>query len=312
MKLGKVSVVISSHNEGDNVVDMIDCIVKNTSYPYYEVIVVDDGSTDGSCERVDMNNNKKEYVSVIKASNLGVAGARNLGAQMSTGEVLIFMDAHCYTPAGWMTSLIEILQEPQVGIAGPAIADLNYNKSALGLGAVWRDAGLEIKWLPQKDTTPYPVPLVMGACQAMRRTVFEKVGTYDSGMTHWGDEDRELSFRTWLMGYDVIVHPQVVIHHLFRDKLPYPADGFKILYNKLRMAMLHFNQKRVARVFEYYQNVPGFSTIMLWLLESDVMARRRQLEKIRIRSDDWFFSHFDCEIHIPEWLTTGRKRVNSM
>lgn len=271
--------------------------MKNTSYPSFEVIIVDDASTDGSGDRVAAGFAGENRVLVARASGLGVAGARNLGAQIATGEILIFLDGHSYTPPGWMPALAEPLQNQEVGMVGPAIASLSEGSNGgVGLGMVWRDASLDYEWLPRQADKPYSVPLLPGGCQVMRKADFAKIGCFDSGMTRWGSEDLELSFRTWLMGYRVLVQPQAVIYHLFRKSHPYQVETSKIVYNRLRLALLHFQDDRAARVLEYYKEIPDFGRIMIWLLESDVMERRRQLQKLRSRDDEWFFSRFACEV----------------
>ena len=296
MNLSKVSVVIPAHNEGENLIDTVGCILENTVYPDFEIIVVDDGSTDGSGDRVADSFGAKGRVSVVRAAGLGVAGARNLGAQWASGEILVFLDGHCYTPPGWMTALIAPLGDPQVGIVGPSFASLHEGNGARGFGATWRDASLEIEWLPQRGDEPYPLPLLPGGCHAMRLSDFEKIGYYDSGMTRWGSEDQELSLRAWLMGYQVVVQPQAIIYHLFRKRHPYQVDASQVLYNRLRMALLHLREERVARVIDYYKCTHGFAQIIIWLLQSDVMDRRRQFQEMRCRDDNWFFARFGCQI----------------
>src|SRR5919106_3948959 len=143
MELGKVSVVIPSYNEGDYLIDTVRCVLENTRYPDFQGVMVDDGSTDGSGEQVSCFFKDSGLVSVIRAPGLGVAGTRNLGAQSSSGEVLIFLDAHSYTPPGWMTGLVEPLADPEVGMVGPGFADLKSFGGAPGMGVIWRDASLE-------------------------------------------------------------------------------------------------------------------------------------------------------------------------
>jgi hypothetical protein len=130
----------------------------------------------------------------------------------------------------------------------------------------------------------------------MRRSDFQKLGGYDSRMTRWGSEDQELSLRTWLMGYQLVMQPQAVIYHLFRERHPYAVEGSKVLYNRLRMALLHLRLDRVGRIIDCHKGMPGFSQNLVLLLESDVMTRRRQLEQLRQRDDNWFFTQFGRQI----------------
>ena len=160
----------------------------------------------------------------------------------------------------------------------------------------WRDASLRLKWLGQCGNTAYPVPFLCGACQVARKTDLERLGYYDPVMTRWGSEDEELCLRYWLMGYDVLVQPRTVVYHLFRENHPYRVQTQKILYNRLRLAMLHLSSKRLNRVLNHYRNVPGFDEIMGWLQQSGVVDRRRQLRASRCKDDAWFCRQFSCRI----------------
>jgi GT2 family glycosyltransferase len=192
--------------------------------------------------------------------------------------------------------LTEPLADPAVGMVGPAFTSLEQGNGARGLGITWRNPSLEIEWLTQQDGAPYPVPLLAGGCQAMRRADFERLGRYDDGMTRWGSEDVELSLRVWLMGYEVLVHPGVLIYHLFRKRHPYAVDGGKILYNRLRLALLHLSEGRIARVIDSVKGWPDFAQSLIWLLESDVVERRRHYQTLRSRDDEWFCRRFNCQI----------------
>ncbi|UCE47489.1 MAG: glycosyltransferase, partial [Phycisphaerales bacterium] len=238
-QVNRVSIVIPSHNEGENLVDTIRSVLENTAYPDFEVVVVDDGSTDGSGDRLSNVFGNDNRIGMIRAEGVGVANARNLGATYASGKILVFLDGHCYTPPNWMAGLIQPLADTRVGMVGPSFAIMRRGSDVRGWGMTWRDASLELEWLGQRKNTPYPVPLLGGACQAVRKADFERLGYYDAGMTRWGSEDQELCLRYWLMGYEVLVQPQTVIYHLFRKSHCYDVQVQKIIYNRLRLAMLH-------------------------------------------------------------------------
>lgn len=295
MSSKKSSVIIAACNEGENLADTVGCILENTEGEF-EVIVVDDGSADGCGQRVRDLFGADKRVSVSRTQGLGVACARNVGAQAATGEVLVFLDGHCYLPPGWLDLLRLPLEDPSVGLVGPSFASLLHQDEARGFGVTWQDASLEMRWLAQMDANPYPIPLLPGGCDVLRRRDFERLGGYDSGMTRWGSEGQELSLRAWLMGHQVVVQPQVVVYHLFRNKHPYQVDMAKVLYNRLRMALLHLRPERVHRILEFHKNFPGFSESLLMLLNSDVKDRRQQLDESRRYRDDWFFDRFGMQI----------------
>jgi len=292
----RVSIIIPTYNEGAYLIETVKCLFKNTGFLDYEVIVVDDGSTDGSCDLIDASDKNYDRISVVRTTGLGVAGARNYGARYAKGNIVIFLDAHSYTPPGWMAELISPFTDPQVGMVGPAFSSLNGDTGARGLGAAFRDASLQMTWLPQKGDDFYSVPLLPGGCQAFRKIDFENIGGYDTGMTRWGSEDLEISLRSWLMGYRVVVQPSVVIYHLFRNNFPYHVEAQGIYYNRLRMALLHFSGERITRVFDHYKKTSGFGKLIFSLFESDTKERRQQLLRQRCRDDDWFFSEFGCSV----------------
>lgn len=293
---GKVSVIIPTFNEGENLLDTVRFVLKNTVHPDFQVVVVDDNSTDGSANRLSRLFGNDSRVTMVRTDGLGVANARNLGAMHASGQILIFLDAHCYTPPNWMDELIQPLTDMRVGMVGPAIGNMRYGNDVRGWGMTWRDVSLEVEWLGQRENTPYPVPFLGGACQAVRQADLKRLGYYDAGMTRWGSEDQELCLRYWLMGYDVVVQPRSVIYHVFRDSHPYEVQVQKVLYNRLRMALLHLSDERVSRVLSYHRGIPGFDQTMGQLQQSDVMIRRSQLREVRCRDDDWFFAQFGCQV----------------
>jgi len=292
----RVSVVIPTHNEGENLTDTVTCILANSRHPNIEVVVVDDDSSDGSTERLKRRWQADDRVKMVRARGLGVAGSRNRGAAEATGGIFVFIDGHCYTPPGWLPALTAPLADPAVGLVGPAFAGLGRDSGCRGLGVRLRGPDLAYEWLVQQNAQPYPVPMIIGACQAIGRPAFEALGGYDSGMTRWGSEDLEICLRLWLMGYQVLVHPGVLIHHLFRDSFPYTVDSAGIIHNRLRMALLHLSPERLARVIDHYKKDPVFTRSLLLLLESDVFRRRREMLQCRTYDDDWYLSRFECAV----------------
>jgi glycosyltransferase involved in cell wall biosynthesis len=300
MRQPKVSIVIAALNEGENLVDTVHCILRNSDYPGLEVLVVDDGSTDGSGWRLRSCFHDHHHVHLIEGGHLGVARARNQGAAMASGEVLVFLDGHCYTPPGWLQGLIAPLEDPAVGMVGPAFASLGEVDGPRGYGAIWGNPMLEIEWLPRKAEMAYEVPLHPGGCQAVRGADFQALGGYDAGMARWGSEGEELSLRYWLMGFEVVVQPAVVLHHLFRKRHPYQVQPPKVIYNRLRMATMHFGSARLGELIQRLSGTGEFPAIVQWLLESDASFRREELLLKRKRDDEWFFSRFADSAYSPE------------
>jgi hypothetical protein len=178
-----------------------------------------------------------------------------------------------------------------VAAAGPVIADRRDPESK-GYGFRWRDAALNVEWLGHAGKRSYPVPLLAGGFVAFRRDVFEQLGGFDPGMVVYGHEDSEISLHAWSMGYRCLLVPEVEVAHLFREAHPYAVDRSAMLYNLLRLAVVHFGGERCRRVFATLRSQDALPSAFGRLVESDAWERRREVQGKRSRDDDWFFHAF--------------------
>jgi GT2 family glycosyltransferase len=286
---GLVSVVIPTCNEGAELRRTVESILRTTRHPRYEVVVVDDGSSDGSCAGLPGLGGP---VRTLRTEGIGVARARNAGALDARGEYLVFLDAHCRVSANWLERFVAALQLPGVGLAGPSFTRIG-KPVPRGCGMVWMDESLDPAWLePMDGIGPYDVPLTTGACQAFRAADFYRIGEFDEGMTRWGYEDVEICLRAWLLGYRVLADPAIVVEHHFRESRGYEVSDAGILYNFLRMVTLHFSSGRMDRVVATMPGGALLDEARARLRESDAMALREELHRVRRRDDDWYCERF--------------------
>lgn len=298
----RISVVIISLNEGDSLRATVENM-RGTLPSGSEIIVVDDGSTDGSADFLSGN----EAVKLLRTEKrLGVAGARNFGARHATGDVLVFSDAHVVAPEGWCEPLVDLLDRPEMGAVAPAIGMMN--SSGAGYGQKWSDASLAVEWLGCRGTAPYPVPLLCGCFFAIRRELFEQAGEFDSGMILWGSEDAELSTRLWTFGYECWVVPRVELQHAFRARFPYEVKWEPVLHNRMRLASVHFGPQRLARVLQRLKQYDEFAAASARLLTGDLGARQSLVRAQRRFDDDWFFERFPGELKSE--LSSANERRN--
>ena len=285
------SIVIPTLNEGTMLAMTTNSILTRTAYANYEIIVVDDGSTDGSADFYERYFNP--YIRLIRTGGQGVARARNLGAQHARGEFLVFLDAHCSVAPDWLDGFAEVLSHPDVGVAGPCFTKLK-TPSPRGCGMFWADYSLEQHWYePVNGSPPYEVPLTTGACQAFRLRNFLALGRYEDGFTRWGFEDVEMCLRAWLLGYRVVVNPSITVAHHFRESRGYEVDDVEVTYNFARMLHLHFSEARIRKVLEALAGNPFVQAAVARLHQSDIFDIRRALEASRVHDDDWFFERIN-------------------
>ena len=289
------SIVIPTLNEGDMLHNTVQSICEQTDYPSYEIVIVDDGSTDGSCDIYQ--NTDDSHIRLVSTRNLGVARARNLGASKARGSILVFLDAHCRVPPNWLNRFVRALEPPDVAIAGPCFTRLE-SPEPRGCGMTWISESLQTAWgIPLEMENPYIVPFTPGGCQAVRATTFQSLGQYDDGFKQWGSEDLEICLRAWLLGYQVVADPNIIIAHYFREQANYEVNDSNVIYNYLRTAHVHFSPQRIRKLINSIGANPHLSVAMEWIFSDDTLRRREQMTTARVRDDRWFFEAFMPQLH---------------
>lgn len=284
----RISMVVISRNEGTDLRDTVENL-DDTLPGDAEIIVVDDGSTDKSAGFL---KRRRERVRLFRSEGRGVSKSRVFGASQATGDVFIFADAHLGLDPLWWKPMLDQLENPKVGAVAPGIAKMPPTK-VIGWGITFKGPSMEVRWLRRKPKNPAAVPILPGCCLGMRRDVFETTGGgWDPGLLQRGNVDNEISVRLWLLGYELIVVPDSIVRHRFRERSPYPVGWPQYLHNRLRLAFVHFKPERLGNAVSHLRNYPGFGEALGLLVDGDITARRRELAAVRKRSDDWYFERF--------------------
>jgi glycosyltransferase involved in cell wall biosynthesis len=120
---GKVSIVVTCYNYGKYISDCLNSILKQ-KYQNYEVIIIDDGSTDNTNEmlRTFLENPKIKY---FKQENMGQAGAKNNGIKNSSGEFIAFLDADDMWADNMLEKELELFSDERVGVVYSTVRFIN-------------------------------------------------------------------------------------------------------------------------------------------------------------------------------------------
>ncbi len=285
------SLIITSKNEGHNLKQTIEHIqITKTDIPY-EIIVVDDGSTDHSANF--LQDVYDSQISLITTKGLGPAASRNLAVKSAKGDILVFLDAHMIPCKYWLEKLIRCFEDPDVTVVAPVIG--GFNPSHPDVYGLLLDSRLQPRWVTRAVEEISPVPLVGAAGLTIRSQTFKEIEGFDGGFKIMGLEDIDLCMRLWLSGYRIYLNPEVRILHKFRNSKPYPVLYENIVYNYLRLAFKLFSEERIARTIEATKASANFGRVMVDIIGSDVWEQRLALNKKCKYNDDWFFAYFNMD-----------------
>ncbi len=196
----QISIIIASRNEADRLSKTVrSCLGSIRSDVPFEIVVVDDGSTDGSAELV---RGMPQVRVVRNAISQGVSATKDLGGRSARGTILVFLDAHCKPERGAIERLADdVAMLNGQAVVAPRIAALDESTwenhlNHCGNGYLLDLETFEERWVRLKTLRRYrsfyASPNLAGCCLAVSRRLFEELGGFDSRMRGWGSEQVEL------------------------------------------------------------------------------------------------------------------------
>jgi glycosyltransferase involved in cell wall biosynthesis len=209
----QVAVVIPTYERPDRLKATVESVCEQT-IDDYEVVVVDDGSSD---ERqlvvLDSLNDRFDRVRVLRQSNAGPATARNRGWQSTDADIILFTDDDCLVPKDWIESLVYAF-EPGVGaVGGPLLpTDAACKRSVFARHHRYRVRKVyDVPKVPRIGGDKLP----MGGTAniAYRREALEAVSGFDETFPAAAGEDADLQTRVVRSGYQMKFMPCKVEHN---------------------------------------------------------------------------------------------------
>ena len=200
-KWPRVSVVICARNEEATIGE---CLTHATAldYPDFEVIVIDDGSTDRTSEIARTFAD----VRLVTVAHGGLGNARNVGISVATGEIIAYLDADAYPTTQWLRYLYLAFDRPDVGGAGGP--NLSPPSDPIACQRVAQAPGGPAHVLLSADRAEH----VPGCNMAFWRSVLIEIGGFDPVYRSAGD-DVDVCWKVLDRGWKIGFHPSAVVWH---------------------------------------------------------------------------------------------------
>jgi len=211
-----VSIIIVSYNGlNETTVPCLQSIFEQTDYPDYEVIVVDNGSTDGTQHYLKVLAGKESRLQCIfNTTNRGFAGGNNDAIKAATGQILVLLNNDTRVTKGWLERIVSILADPVIGLAGP-VSNAAGNEQTIYTAGITPEEILNegALWARMSRGDIVPMERLCFFCVAMRRDMIDTVGLLDEtyGLGFYEDDDYCLRVRN--AGLRLICCEDVFVYH---------------------------------------------------------------------------------------------------
>jgi glycosyltransferase involved in cell wall biosynthesis len=196
----RVSVVVCTYN-GGRTLDQCVRSLQKLEYPHYEVIVVDDGSTDDTPSILA----RFPEVHVVRQPNRGLSAARNVGLELATGEVVAYTDSDCFADPDWLTHLVDQLQRT----AAAAVGGPNLTPEDGWLAACVAASPGQPTHVLESDQVAEHIP---GCNMAFRRDALLAINGFDPLYRKAGD-DVDVCWRLQQSGQWITFAPGAFVWH---------------------------------------------------------------------------------------------------
>ena len=261
MSAPKVSIIIVNYNGKELLQKCLDSLLK-VNYNNFEIILVDNNSTDGSVEFI--TKNYPSLIIIKLDSNKGFAEPNNVAAKISKGKYLLFLNNDTVVTPNFISEMVKVMEtDKKIAICQSLLLKPDGSVDSSGdfidhLGVVY-NSKTEIDEIRE-------VSSARGASMLVRSDIFEKLDGFDQKF-FVTFEDVDLCWRSWILGYRVLIIPTSIVYHeggitIKKIKSEIAFHGFK---NQLAMKITNFEPILAIRNMMLFFGIYGIRELKIWL-----------------------------------------------
>lgn len=216
-----VSIVISNRNSGKFLLNCINSILSNV-YSNYEIIIVDNASTDDSLGLVDEAHGGNPHVLIVRNKNdLGPAAGRNLGIGLSKGKYVAFLDSDTEVDRSWLHEMVKKMErDSTLGACQSKLLLMDDRTKFDYAGDYLSPFGILVQRAShgEEDRGQFSqvseIFTAKSSSMMTRRDALLQAGLFDEDY-YMFVEETDLSWRIWLRGYRILYVPKSIVYHKF-------------------------------------------------------------------------------------------------
>lgn len=212
----KVSVIVLTFNQLDFTRRCLRSLDRFTQYPNWELIIVDNASTDGTPAFLQEYAQTRGHVRLtLNEKNVGFAAGNNQGARQADGRFLVFLNNDTYVTAGWLSDLLaHFAADPQLGLLNPVTNNIgNEAKIDLAYETMAQMASVSRAYTRSHAKERMSLTGAAFFCVMIPTSVWKEVGELDEKYGMGFFEDDDYSMRARKKGYSLACAEDVFIHH---------------------------------------------------------------------------------------------------
>jgi glycosyltransferase involved in cell wall biosynthesis len=202
-----VSVIVPARDAASTIAWQLVALAAQDVEVPWEVVVVDNGSLDGTIGTVDRQPSRVPRRVVRADARHGPGYARNVGARAAAGDLLVFCDADDLVADGWLHALVAASRDADAVVGALDFERLNRPHLLGSLGAP-RPVGVPAD---EAGTAPRFGIALNGGNFAVWRSAFDAVGGFEESF-RGGSEDKDLGYRLTAAGFQLVVEPNATVH----------------------------------------------------------------------------------------------------
>tara|TARA_B100000678_G_scaffold46399_1_gene36239 strand:+ start:236 stop:1234 length:999 start_codon:yes stop_codon:yes gene_type:complete len=261
MSAPKVSIIIVNYNGKELLQKCLDSLLK-VNYDNFEIILVDNNSTDGTVEFI--TKNYPSLIIIKLDSNKGFAEPNNVAAKISKGKYLLFLNNDTVVTPNFISEMVKVMEtDKKIAICQSLLLKPDGSVDSSGdfidhLGVVYNSK--------TKIDEIREVSSARGASMLVRSDIFEKLDGFDQKF-FITFEDVDLCWRSWILGYRVLIIPTSIVYHeggitIKKIKSEIAFHGFK---NQLAMKITNFEPILAMRNMMLFFGIYGIRELKIWL-----------------------------------------------